>query len=117
MQCVIATEQVVTDRYNIVEKAGRQKEQDDTRQHGDDQPVMLFERRGHGCHDRHLVVQGSSCRARRVDTESQGFLRLRVSRLATTVAAPDVGFLLDLVADHALAAVQFYVTAVEKQLP
>jgi hypothetical protein len=48
---------------------------------------------------------------------SQGLLRLLVSRLATTVTAPNVSFIVHLVADHALAAVQFDVTAVKQQLP
>ena len=55
MHCVIATKQEVTDRYDVVEKAGGQKEKDDTGQRGDDQPMMSFERRGHGCHNYHLV--------------------------------------------------------------
>jgi hypothetical protein len=35
VHCVIATKQKVTDRYDIVEKAGGQKEKDDAGQRGD----------------------------------------------------------------------------------
>jgi hypothetical protein len=37
---VIAAKQEVTDRDDVVEEAGGQKEQDNTSQRGDDQPMM-----------------------------------------------------------------------------
>jgi hypothetical protein len=51
---VIAAKQEVTDRNYVVEEAGGQEEQDDKGQRDYDQPMMSFERRGHGCHDYHL---------------------------------------------------------------
>jgi hypothetical protein len=40
MHCVIAAKQEMADRYDVVEKAGGQKEQDNAAQRGYDQSVM-----------------------------------------------------------------------------
>ena len=50
VHCVITTEQVVTDRYGIVERAGREKKHDDEGQPGDDLLMVLFDGCGEGRH-------------------------------------------------------------------
>ena len=42
MHCMIATEQVMTDRYDIVERTGRSEEYNDERKREYDPAVMFF---------------------------------------------------------------------------
>ena len=54
---VITPEQVMTDRYNIVERTSCQKEHDDEGQTGDDLLMMLCDGGGEGRHDANLCYK------------------------------------------------------------